>query len=302
MNIDSLLTDFEKRLMALERTTLLRFENVLLEARKQLERELAPLYRYALEEVETLPRRDRRVRAERLLMQIDGLLGFLPPDREDTLAQLVSKSSLLGTESGKALLRAFDPSGTPFSRVPLRATLNAVYRATKHLEAHGEEFAARVGEHIAAGLVYGASWRKTARLIALEGLGFRRNIERIVVTESVAALDRGHREAYLVAGIRHFQWSAALDRRVCPYCAARHSLVWDDESFPNLPAHPYCRCRRLPWKPEWQAQGLTGDARYARQRTRMGELLATRGLQPLLQRTSFDPKGAIKEPFWSPDG
>lgn len=54
------------------------------------------------------------------------------------------------------------------------------------------------------------------------------------------------------------KWSAALDSRTCPVCAALDGKVYEIGEGQTVPAHPNCRCARIPVLKSWEELGIKG--------------------------------------------
>jgi SPP1 gp7 family putative phage head morphogenesis protein len=51
-----------------------------------------------------------------------------------------------------------------------------------------------------------------------------------------------------ISQIRYFEYTAINDSRTCKYCRSTHGVLYKpDESRPQLPRHPNCRCTYRPW-------------------------------------------------------
>lgn len=68
---------------------------------------------------------------------------------------------------------------------------------------------------------------------------------RIAVTEMTNLIGGGAQAEYRVAGWTEWEWSTAMDRRVCPVCADLEGRRFDI-NLPFSAAHPSCRCWPVP--------------------------------------------------------
>jgi SPP1 gp7 family putative phage head morphogenesis protein len=304
--VEKLLTSFERKLTRAEAQTIRRLARGLLDAQNRLLGQLQGPYNLTLGGSRELGRAVREARARALLQQVRGLLNVIPATARADLEDLVREGAMLGVESANALTTLYDPQlVASFSVVPQEAVLAAASNSYARLLVHGEEFAARASQSIVSGIATGSSWRKVATEIRQATGVTRREAERVVRTESVSAFEasnQAHREA---TGVRHYQWLSTLEfgkgARVCPYCASRHGQVWEEGKGPVPPAHPMCRCRTVPYKPEWARAGLTDDSWFTAKREEFkrhppdGKPLKG-GL------TDFEKKaGAVySPPFWTP--
>lgn len=84
-------------------------------------------------------------------------------------------------------------------------------------------------------------------------------LERLVRTEMARASEAQAMEAFRQARVQmpdlRRVWDARLDSKVCPWCRQMHGTVseqngaFEDGVVP--PAHPWCRCHAVPWRPGW---------------------------------------------------
>lgn len=79
-------------------------------------------------------------------------------------------------------------------------------------------------------------------------------------------------------------WSAALDTRTCPACASLDSREWPHAKGPYPPAHPRCRCARLP-----RIKGAAAGERASRD----GPVPGDTTFSQWLERQSVDQQNAI---------
>jgi hypothetical protein len=56
-----------------------------------------------------------------------------------------------------------------------------------------------------------------------------------------------------------------MDQNLCSYCVSRSGKVYRIGDL-ELPLHPNCRCTSVPWRKEWQDDGLTDDDWFAEHR------------------------------------
>lgn len=71
-------------------------------------------------------------------------------------------------------------------------------------------------------------------------------MEMIARTEVLRAHNQGRMKFHRQAGITKLEWMTMEDERTCPVCGALDGKQFDIDKFPNVPAHPNCRCLALP--------------------------------------------------------
>lgn len=59
--------------------------------------------------------------------------------------------------------------------------------------------------------------------------------------------------------VKSVMWTATLDSRSCPICAARDGKTYPLNSGPRPPAHVSCRCSMAPVLKSWRALGIDAD-------------------------------------------
>jgi SPP1 gp7 family putative phage head morphogenesis protein len=301
--VERLLTSFERKLSRAEAQTIRRLARGLLDAQNRLLGQLQGPYNLTLGGSRELGRAVREARARSLLQQVGGLLEIIPATARADLEDLVREGAMLGVESANALTTLYDPQlVASFSVVPQEAVLAAASNSYSRLLVHGEEFAARATQSIVSGIARGSSWRKVATEIRQATGVTRRHAETIVATESAQAHDEGHRAAYADQGIEYVQRLATLDVRTCPTCAARAGSVYRlGETQAVL--HPRDRCRLVPWKPEWQAAGLTDDTWVREHKRGIVAQLEKEGKRPSYGLAPFEKAAGLTEPpkpVWTP--
>jgi SPP1 gp7 family putative phage head morphogenesis protein len=301
--IERLLTSFERKLTRAEAQTIRRLARGLLDAQNRLLGQLQGPYNLTLGGSRELGRAVREARARSLLQQVGSLLEIIPATARADLEDLVREGAMLGVESANALTTLYDPSlVASFSVVPQEAVLAAASNSFARLVQHGTVAAQRMSDEIVSGVATGSSWRKVATAIKRETGITRRHAETIVRTESVQAHDEGHKAAYRDQGIEYVQRLATLDTRVCGFCAARAGNVYRLEDAPAT-LHPNDRCRNIPWKPEWQAAGLTDDEWTRKHKAGVIQRLEDAGGKPHRGLAPFEKAAGLKEPpkpVWTP--
>jgi SPP1 gp7 family putative phage head morphogenesis protein len=83
-----------------------------------------------------------------------------------------------------------------------------------------------------------------------------------LVRTAVAHVNNQAREAVYQSNediIKGYQWVATLDAATCPVCGSYDGQVWEDDTRPEPPAHPQCRCVIVPVLKSFRELGLDID-------------------------------------------
>lgn len=117
------------------------------------------------------------------------------------------------------------------------------------------ELANRIKGEVMRGILSGGSVQKVAKRvvgtgITTKGTPFRKAINRaevIVRTETTRVFNLSTIERWKPhTEIVGFQWSAYMDKRTCPECAALDGQYWPKGQEQVPPLHPSCRCCLVP--------------------------------------------------------
>jgi SPP1 gp7 family putative phage head morphogenesis protein len=127
----------------------------------------------------------------------------------------------------------------------------------------------RIQREIRVGIAEGQSIPDIARrirgspdLAGTDGAfaGTVRDAETLARTSSVHVSSQARAEVYKANSdyLKGEQWIATLDLRTCPVCGARDGQMFDVGSGPVPPAHPNCRCGRIPVVKSLRELGIKG--------------------------------------------
>jgi len=304
----------DRQLDQLERAAIHRLDAGLRQAAIQLERDVATLYRRAVQEAAGSGAAVAEARARVLLAQVRSLLTVTDAtSAESTFGTLVREAHALSIESAIAALEPYQRQAvTATAMLPVDTAVAAsrvstrlveigntrIANAAARLTQHGEEAARAIERHITSGIIQGRGWRRTARDIRREVAITSRSAETIVRTESIIASDTARRETFTEAGVKYVQRIATADSRVCGYCLARAGNVYRIDEAPAA-IHPNDRCYNQPWRREWHDLGLTDD-KWAREHATDAETRAQEdpkyGAAPFEKAEGRQPPKAI----WTP--
>lgn len=250
---------FDRQLRTLEDNAAKSLITALQAAERRLEAELKHLYLTAGDEVASVGRVMRELRARQLLAQVRSLLDVANGiSAESVYADLIRRSYLAGGDSALAMLTAYQASIAGFSAIVPLEVAAAATNAAARLAHHGAEFASKAEQVIIDGIIRGRGWSRTAGELRRAVGTTASHAEMLVRTESVTAADTARRAAYVENGVEYVQRMATMDERVCGWCADRAGNVYPVDEAPAA-LHPNDRCFNAPWKKEWQELGLTDD-------------------------------------------
>jgi len=132
---------------------------------------------------------------------------------------------------------------------------------------YGTGLIRKVGDRLALHAVTKSSWSAMARDVSKTASIDVWRAERIVRTELINALDAAQQVSFdefreLLPDLKS-QWDATNDARVCPICRHLNGLVAGPKQlfsgrWNGPPAHPNCRCRRIPFRSTW-AKDIAAD-------------------------------------------
>ncbi|WP_071131356.1 minor capsid protein [Enterococcus timonensis] len=132
--------------------------------------------------------------------------------------------------------------------------------------------------------------QKTMTLAITQGWGVNRTVEAmmegvdktlktrmvtLVQTESAHLAEVANEKAMEETGVEKWEWLATLESHTCERCAGLDGQEFDlgDETAPECPDHPNCRCTRVPalagWKSasRWQRDPETGKGDVSKNQT-----------------------------------
>jgi SPP1 gp7 family putative phage head morphogenesis protein len=278
--------DANTRLEALENNALFTLYRSLNLARQTLESRVTKWQR-ALDDTPDAGLEFRKARAIRLIGQLtDTMTAFDNPDA--TVRTLIAASSTIGTQVAASVIDDLDGITVTRAFVPIEAILALCEQTKESLARRGYDFIQLATDSLAEGLARGDSRSQLVKALRESAQISARAAQRIVRTETLSAFDSAAAFQYRSSGIEFVQWTASLETtgRVCAYCASRHGTIYALDDAPTVPAHPNCRCLRLPVKREWIDGGLVPSPDdYAQERD---DLLTAGGHDPTNKPTPFE--------------
>lgn len=260
---------FDAGLQKLEEVARTRIDAALKASTAKLEQDVKRYYNEARVAGATESAVYREARARALLAQTDSLTlatRAVAAPYDNSMGLMVRDAWAAGAQDASKLLSMHGLEALGMHATIPEGAVLAATNASARLAHRGVVFAQAAESAVIGGLLRGQAWSHTAReLRATTGI-LRYEAERIIVTESVRASDQGRQDTYAANGVEHVQFLSTLDDRLCGYCAYRSGVVYVMGDV-EAPLHPFCRCLLLPWRKEWQEDGLTDDAWFSEHRT-----------------------------------
>jgi len=105
----------------------------------------------------------------------------------------------------------------------------------------------------------------------MEGVdkSLRNRMTTLVQTESAHLAEVASEKSMAETGVEKWEWLATLETHTCGLCASLDGQMFDvgDRDAPNCPAHPNCRCTKIPvidgWisQARWSRDPITGKGK-----------------------------------------
>ena len=306
---------YDAALAQLEAQQVQEMQRLLRTTQGRMEHELSRVYQDAYKQGVSQSIAWREDRARRMLEDVDRALGEFSVGKRlpktKAIKQTIQQSRQLGYEQGRELLSLVDPKLKPIPGV-VRAQLDtmdirveslaaAVRTSQARLVNHAMDAQRKINESVVQGLMRGQGWQKTAAELRQTTGMLHYQAERIIRTESLSNNDIARREAYAEHGVEYVQRIATQDDRVCEYCGYRAGNVYPINDAPAA-LHPNDRCYNMPWKPEWQALGLTNDEFFEDHRKGIKQAVQADGRKLNRGRAPFERMNNLETPkaLWTP--
>ena len=314
-NVARIVQRHDALLKTMENTQVAEFQRLLRVSQGRLETQLKNVYQDSLLQGASESILWRENRARLMLEDLDRVLGEyqlgkrLPANQ--ALRTAVEQAQQLGKESAREVMSLISPGikGPQYVGTALLDTLDiriesaaaAVRTSAARLARHSADAITQINDVVVSGLVRGQGWAKTANELRTQTGMLAYKAERIVRTESLSNNDLARRAQYAEFGVEYVQRVATQDDRVCQYCAYRAGMVYPIKDAPAA-LHPNDRCYNMPWKPEWQAQGLLDDEFFVDHRQQIRDKLKAEGRKPLPGAAPFEKAAGLKPPraVWTP--
>lgn len=109
-----------------------------------------------------------------------------------------------------------------------------------------DEVKGRMASEIRQGLLRGEHPYRIAERLAAIGEMSKYRAETIARTETIRTFNTAAESRYRAAGAQKLKWLTGRDERVCSVCFPRDGQIYNIDDFPEIPAHPNCRCASVP--------------------------------------------------------
>ncbi|MGH1841263.1 minor capsid protein [Enterococcus gallinarum] len=105
---------------------------------------------------------------------------------------------------------------------------------------------ASMKSELTSGIIQGKSIYQVANMMDARLQVGRSQIQRLVRTEYMHALNQGQIETYRSNGYTKLRWVATMDDKTSDICRKRNGKEYSIDNLPDIPAHPNCRCTLVP--------------------------------------------------------
>jgi len=291
--IERIIEAADRALLRTERAAIRELQAHLAVSYQNLIEQLRVPYREALAATAGQARQLTEGQARQLLAQVEAAMRALDLGSAESgvpshLRQALLASHGQGVQNAGQLLALHQSAQFGFMELPLEAAEMQVANSAARLSRHSQEAITRINQAVVDGLVRGQGIRALTEVIQGRVGVLAHRAETIARTEIVSANNDARNAYYEREGIEWVQIFATLDDRTCPYCAARHGLVYERDRDILPPYHPNCRCYAAPAKREWIEQGMVDADWWRSSQREMRAQLAAVGRQPTNQLTPFE--------------
>ncbi|MEM6432254.1 MAG: minor capsid protein [Cyanobacteria bacterium P01_D01_bin.115] len=302
-DILSIVDRIDRAANRIEAAEVARLHGILDQSFKALEAELRRTY----PELQSIGGLVAAQRKTIVLEKLGRALDLIDPDQTDAyrgqFRDLMTLSNDLGGALSEQLLTAYGETNLePFTGINIEAIANLASESVKRLHRYSDDFKEKTTALIGMGLIQGwGAGRLIPEMRRQLGLA-KGKAETLVRTEVMGVLNQGAIARYEQNGIEYSQWWNSPSEGLCGRCAVRNGRVYRNKDI-VYPLHPRDRCYLSPWKPEWQADGITDDS-FAEQYRQQGfAQLEANGLTPDYSPSGFEKNAgltAAPKAAWSP--
>lgn len=175
------------------------------------------------------------------LTKVDKIMYNLYQASENVIEDEMSK----GYEHGQLYAAIkLGHSEDSIQRATWRKVGNNVVKSQSSFKGTNDATTAGIKNIISEGVIHERTWKDISNdveeYISTTG---RNNVERIVRTETMAAVNQGVKDRYKSLDIDVVEWVATRnDNRTCERCLALDGRKFKIDEMPPIPLHPSCRC------------------------------------------------------------
>ncbi|HOO04694.1 MAG TPA: phage minor head protein, partial [Methanomassiliicoccales archaeon] len=110
-----------------------------------------------------------------------------------------------------------------------------------------DDMSKKISSELSEGILKGEDMRRLSKRIT-ESTNIPIERARVMArTETMYAFNIAANEEYKAYGVGKVEWVAALDERMCDICGKYHGKIYPIDEAPDAPAHPNCRCVKIPY-------------------------------------------------------
>jgi SPP1 gp7 family putative phage head morphogenesis protein len=295
----AILEEFNDVVKGLEDRAIADIQSLLKPSLKSLEAGLSKVKKKYKDRPEVFLARSARV--EILTQEIATLGTFLTAKQEGQLEDVFSRTYKETQRQAQVTGDTLSPTRNDPTAIRLEgvSARRLAYLATDsrdRLKGHTETLRQVAIETIGLGLLQNSPMGKIKKeLQTATGLTSYQS-ERIVRTETIGVSNSAITAQYLKNGLTYYVWIATADSRTCPYCVGRNTSIFELGKV-EAPAHPLCRCFKIPFIPGVSDFNSLQDFQKAVLKE------APRDFKPLYNKqTPFEIKNSLpwQPPLWSP--
>ncbi|HOL08029.1 MAG TPA: minor capsid protein [Methanomassiliicoccaceae archaeon] len=182
----------------------------------------------------------------------DHLLFLIETDigapGKSVMLSLVEEAMKAGKTRASALLKAAGVQAVLGDVVVNPLVKETLYkRNLALLKGITEDMGKNIQVQLSEGILKGEGMSKLAKRL-VESTGIAEDRAKLIArTETMFAFNTAAKEEYQRYGVEKVEWVAALDERMCDICGKYHGKIYPIDAVPDAPAHPNCRCVKIPY-------------------------------------------------------
>lgn len=110
-----------------------------------------------------------------------------------------------------------------------------------------DDMAKTIKAELSDGILKGEGMPKLAKRVSEASGMSRKRAITMARTETMYAFNTASKNEFKRFGVEKVEWVAALDERMCKTCGSYHGKIYAIDDAPDAPAHPNCRCVKIPY-------------------------------------------------------
>ena len=182
----------------------------------------------------------------------DTILYFIEHEitipAEPIISSMVNESLKAGKKRAGAFLRAVGVSAS-LGEIIVNPRVYEIIRGRNLAALKGitDDMSKKISSELSEGILKGEDMRRLSKRIT-ESTNIPIERARVMArTETMYAFNTAANEEYKAYGVGKVEWVAALDERMCDICGKYHGKIYPIDEAPDAPAHPNCRCVKIPY-------------------------------------------------------